>query len=82
MIKKSKYKEVVGIRGLSLQIDDLEFEEDTIDTVMWNPLHFAVYYQNFELVKYFISELKINVGLTAPKANAESEKDAINTEKY
>lgn len=26
--------------------------------------------------------MKINIGLTAPKANAESEKDAVNTEKY
>lgn len=49
---------------------------------MWNPLHFAVYYQNFDLVKYFITEMNINIGLTAPKAYADSEKDAINTEKY
>lgn len=44
MIKKMKTKEIVGIRGLSLLIDDIEHEQETIDTVMWNPLHFAVYY--------------------------------------
>lgn len=50
---------------------------------MWNPLHFAVYYQNQELVNYFLRDLKVNVGLTAPKATAESEKEAVNTrEKY
>lgn len=26
--------------------------------------------------------MKINIGLTAPKANAENERDAVNTEKY
>jgi ankyrin repeat protein len=49
---------------------------------MWNPLHFAVYYQNFEIVKYLVKELKVNISLSVPKANAESEKDATNTEKY
>jgi hypothetical protein len=49
---------------------------------MWNPLHFAVYYQNADLVKYFVSEMKVNIGMTVPKANADSEKDAINTERY
>lgn len=60
----------------------MDHEEDVVDTLMWNPLHFAVYYGNFELVKFFLNDLKINIGLTAPKANADSEKDAVNTEKY
>jgi ankyrin repeat protein len=54
MIRKMRISEIVGIRGLSLLVDDIEHEEDTIDTVMWNPLHYAIYYQNFELVKYFV----------------------------
>lgn len=49
---------------------------------MWNPLHFAVYYKNIDLVKFFISGLKVNIALTAPKSNSDSEKDACNTEKY
>ena len=81
-MKKLKIKEIVGIRGLNMQIEDLEFEDESIETGMWNPLHFAVYYQNFELVKYFLSELKVNIGMTIPKANADSEKDAFNSEKY
>jgi ankyrin repeat protein len=49
---------------------------------MWNPLHFAVFYGNFDLVKFFIKDLKINMGVTAPKSTADSEKDPVNTEKY
>lgn len=49
---------------------------------MWNPFHFAIYYSNFDLVKYFIKEMNVNISLSAPKAFAETEKDAINTEKY
>ena len=82
MIQKLKIKEIVGIRGLTLSIDDIEFEKDTVDTVMWNPLHFAVYYQNLDLIKFFIKDLRVNIGLTAPKANAESERDVANNDKY
>jgi len=53
-----------------------------VGTAMWNPLHFAVYYQNLELIKFMIKELKINLAVTAPKAPAESERDASNSEKY
>ena len=49
---------------------------------MWNPLHFAVYYQNLDLVKYILKTLKVNLSMTAPKANAESESDVINNDKY
>jgi hypothetical protein len=82
LIKKQNLKEIVGIRGLNLFIEDLEFEQDTVETVMWNPMHFAVYYNNFELVKHFVSVMKVNANMTLPKANAESEKDSDNTEKY
>ena len=82
MIQNLGIKEVVSIRGLSLQIEDIEFERDVVDTVMWNPLHFAVYYQNIDLVKYILKTLKVNLGMTAPKANAESERDVINNDKY
>jgi hypothetical protein len=45
MIKKMRLKEIVGIRGLNLVIDDIRLEsEPTVETLMWNPLHFAVYY--------------------------------------
>lgn len=67
----------MDIRGVNLLISD--FETEAIETLMWNPLHFAVYYQHFELVKYFIQNCKVNVCLTAPKALAESEKDPTNS---
>jgi hypothetical protein len=67
---------------LNLVIEDIEFEDDPVETLMWNPLHFAVYYQNFDLLKFFLKEMRINLGLTAPKANADSEKDAVNNDRY
>lgn len=49
---------------------------------MWNPLHYAVYYQNLELLRYMLREMRINLALTAPKAPAENEREAVNNEKY
>lgn len=49
---------------------------------MWNPLHFAIYYQNFDLVKYFVKEMKINMPITGMKSNADHEKDAVNNDRY
>lgn len=49
---------------------------------MWNPLHFSVYYQNFELVKFFIKETKVNIYLTSKKCNADHEKDPVNSDRY
>ena len=83
MIKKMRVKEIVGIRGLNLLIDDIKVKNECpLETVMWNPLFFAVYYQNYDLVKFFIKDMKINIGLTAPKSNAESERDAVNNDRY
>jgi hypothetical protein len=76
-------KEVVGIRGLSLQLDEIEYDTDNGEsTQMWNPLHFAVYYQNLDLLKYFIKEMKVNMALTAPRPPAENEREAVNNERY
>lgn len=44
MLKKMKVTEIVGIRGLNLVIEDIDFEQGPVETLMWNPLHFAVYY--------------------------------------
>ena len=73
-------QEIVGIRGLNLILDDVGFEQgNSIETLMWNPLHFAVYFQNLELVKFFVRDMRINLAITAPKSNAENEKDPVNT---
>ena len=91
MLKDMQVREVVGIRGLNLQIDDIEDteimaandgDEDSVSSLMWNPLHYAVYYQNVEMLKFLLKDLKINLALTAPKSPAENEKDNVNTEKY
>lgn len=89
MLRSLSVKEVVGIRGLALEIDDIEVssgapeaEEDSVGTVMWNPLQFAVYYSNPDLLKFMIKELKVNLAVTAPKAPADSEREAVNNERY
>lgn len=97
MIKSLNVRDVVGIRGLHREINDIEdpdcagvnaspgYEGDageSVSTLMWNPLHFAVYHQNIDLVKFLIREMKVNWALTAPKAPAENERDSVNNEKY
>jgi hypothetical protein len=92
MLQSMGCKEVVGIRGLNLQIDDIEDSEEAgvhsggqetgISTLMWNPLHFSVYYQNLDLLRYIMKTMKVNLALTAPKAPAESERDNVNSERY
>ena len=49
MLRSMGLTEVVGVRGLALEIDDIEAsqggdEDESVNTVMWNPLQFAVYY--------------------------------------
>jgi hypothetical protein len=88
MLRSLNVNQVVGIRGLNLEIDDIEESDGVIEdnqavgTLMWNPLHFAVYNRNLELVKFLIKEMKVNLAVTAPKAPAESERDPVNNEKY
>ena len=36
--------DIVSVRGTSMVIKDLSFEPEPIDTLMWNPLHYAVYF--------------------------------------
>lgn len=79
-IEENKISEIVHIRGENYVITDPLFsEEEEIETAMWNPLHHAVYHQRLSIVKYFVSQLKINISITAPKAHGESEKDPTNS---
>lgn len=57
-------------------------EDEAIETLMWNPLHFAVYYNHIHIVKHIIETLGVNIGLTAHKPNGESEKDPTNSIKF
>lgn len=88
ILKSMGVSEVAGIRGLNLQIDDIEDTEgveggeESVGTLMWNPLQYAVYYQNIDLLRFLLQDLKINLSLTAPKAPAENEREAVNNEKY
>ena len=79
-LKANRITEVVHIRGVNNFVSDLTcYEEEEIETAMWNPLHFAVYHQHLPIVKYLVSELRVNISITAPKAHGESEKDPTNS---
>jgi hypothetical protein len=45
---------------------------------MWNPLHFAVYYNQLAIVKHIVN-MGVNLGITSQKPAAESEKDPTNS---
>ena len=65
---------IVQIRGYSTIKEDL----GDLDTVMWNPIHFAVYQGHLPFLNYLNSNLKINVGITAPKNSAKDEGEQVN----
>lgn len=70
---------MVHIRGHNIVLEDLDLiDEEPIETLMWNPLHFAVYYNHLDIVKHIIS-MNVNIGLTSQKPGAESEKDPTNS---
>jgi ankyrin repeat protein len=46
---------------------------------MWNPIHYATYYDHLHIIRYIIEDLGANVGVTVPKHSAESEKDPTNS---
>ena len=73
-------KSVTHIRGYNVEIEDLKIidPDDTIETLMWNPLHFAVYHNHIAIVKHILTSMEVNVGLTVHKSCAESEKDPTN----
>ncbi len=71
---------MVHIRGSNLIVEDLSIEDgDPIETLMWNPVHYATYYDHLHILKYIIGDLQINIGLTVPKHSAESEKEPTNS---
>ena len=69
---------VVHIRGLNVTLEDLSSIDGEVETLMWNPLHFAVYYNRLNFVKHIIA-MRVNFGLSLRKAPAESEMDPTNT---
>lgn len=52
--------------------------EDIKDTVMWNPMHFAVYNGHLEVLKVLSEQYKVNLAKTAPKPFAINEGDQVN----
>jgi ankyrin repeat protein len=70
------------VRGLNLFLTDLSFEKDEISTIMWNPLHFAVFNNHLDIVKYFISDLKVSIKTIGPKAIYDNENDPTNLDTF
>jgi hypothetical protein len=75
MTRKLGVEEIVGVRGNSEFIDDYMFENEPVDTKMWNPLHFAVYHGRLSIVKFIIEKMQVNIGMTAPKPFFDQEQD-------
>ena len=50
------------------------------DTLMWNPLHFAVFQGHFDVIKYLENEIKIDIGLAGPKNLAINEGEQVNNQ--
>lgn len=68
-----------SLRDLKSQGRELDPQLDVVkDTVMWNPLHYAVYQGHLEVVKFLKNEVKVNFGLTAPKHMAATEGEQVN----
>lgn len=77
-INRQKHS-VVHVRGCNYLLEDLLIEDgETVETLMWNPIHYATYYGHLHILTYIVSELKINIGITVLKPAAESEKDPTN----
>ena len=72
-------QQIVQVRGLNLTLEQIQFEDGPISTRMWNPLHFAVFEEKMDTVKYFLSEIKVGVKITAPKALADKETEPTNS---
>lgn len=68
---------VVHIRGFSMQVSDIG-QDEVVDTLMWNPLHFAVYYNQLSIAKFILTEMQANFGLTVQKCKSEFEKEPTN----
>jgi hypothetical protein len=49
MLKNSAPSSIVHIRGHNM-LAELNLDDEPMETLMWNPLHFAVYLGNLEMV--------------------------------
>ncbi len=52
---------ILKVTGLSKEVEILKEQVSTED---WNPLHFAIYYKQLALVKFYLEEVKVNPLLT------------------
>jgi hypothetical protein len=54
---------------------EIKIDHQKIDTKMWNPLLFAVYYKQIELVRFLVEDIGMNTSycLKEPMFKSESE---------
>lgn len=69
------------IRGYNVQVN-VDKEAEPIETLMWNPLHFAVFKGHLEVTRFLVEETGCNLAVTAPKSNPESEIDPTNSANF
>ena len=55
-----------------------EYNGEVKDTVMWNPMHMAVYKGHLEVVENLADQFKINILKSGAKAFATNEGDQVN----
>ena len=48
---------MINIRGFNTEISDLGFEDEPIETLMWNPIHYAIYHGHINILKYLVEEV-------------------------
>ena len=72
-----------SVRGLDTTVD-VKFEKgEEASTLMWTPLHFAVYYGHLDILKYFIDEYCIKCPIFClSKLPADSENDLLDMLKF
>ena len=59
--KSDSLSVVSSPRGSDLGIESMHYiEEKEADTVMWNPIHFAIYNNKLEVVRYLIQNKDVN----------------------
>ena len=60
--RKSDTQPFYQMRGFNC-INFSELAPVGVDTFMWNPLHFAIYFKQLGITKYFAEEAGVNVRL-------------------
>lgn len=61
VVKKNKLTgvEINNIRGIQVKLFDNA--GNMLNTKLWNPIHFAIFYRQVKTIEYFVKDLKLNL---------------------